>query len=219
MSKLKRVSILGFICLALPAFALVLRSELDAAAACRSARLNELDGQVHEAMYQYARCAEWNTLITGESDSAGAALIRLARAAESRGDLTKALIAWRYLRGAWLTTDHVFRIDTQPLSQANEQIARLTAQLQFHSGSPTVADRSIEQLRHDHLSLLNRRNGPGPLGGGIIFVLFLAWIGSVVWTIWSGVTKDGRFNKGTSVRGGLMIAFSFTLFCFCLNYF
>ena len=219
MNNVKRILILGLICLSVPLFALMLRAEVDAAAACRQAGLEELNGQMHEAMYQYARCAEWNTLVTDESDAAVAALIRLALAAEHDEDLANALVAWRYLRSAWLTTDHIFRFDNQTLLRANTEIARLMAQLQFRSGSPTVANRTIQQLQDDHLSLLNRRNGPGPWGGGIIFMLFVTWVGTVVWTIWFGVSKDGQLIKTTSARGGLMIAVSFTLFCFSLSYF
>ena len=219
MSTLKRIVILSLICVLIPVLALLVRAEVDAAAACRQAGLEELNGQMHDAMYHYARCAEWNTLMTDESDAAENALIRLALAAEHDDKLANALVAWRYLRSAWLATDHIFRLDKQTLLRANVEIARLTAQLQFRSGSPTVGNRTIEQLQDDHLRLLNRRNGPGPWGGGIIFVLFLTWVGTVFWTIWFGVSRDGQLIKKTSIRGGLMIAISFTLFCFSLSYF
>ena len=61
MRKFKRIFILSLICLAMPVFALMLRAEVDAAAACRQAGLEESNGKMQDAMYQYARCAEWNT--------------------------------------------------------------------------------------------------------------------------------------------------------------
>ncbi|MGB0645751.1 MAG: hypothetical protein ACPGQS_01190 [Bradymonadia bacterium] len=217
MSGLHRRFILMLVGMIAPLIVLVGRVEFGASTSCELAQQSETNGDLEEAAYQYQRCAKWNTFVTGKSDWALAQLNRMSETAEGEGKLELALLAARYIRGSQLSTDHLWRVRGEEEKTINQRIAGLTARLQYRSGALTVRGRTLPKLEADHLSLLERRNGPSPLEGTLIFILFLSWVGACAWAIWRGLSPDGRINRGPMLRALCMMTMLFGLFCLALS--
>lgn len=200
-----------------PIAALVYRVESGAKDAWTQAVQAEIDGRLDEAVYHYQRSAKWNSLITQTSEDAQDKLRSLTDTAEANGAKKLALLSQRYLRASFMSTNHLWRQDTAALGAVNRRIARLTAEVQLASGAPTIRGRTLETLTADHLTLLERRYGPTPLQGSLVFMLFLAWIGAAIWTVWRGLNADGKVNRNQLVRGALATLVLFTSFCLTLS--
>lgn len=202
----------------LPLAGLMYRVEAGGASAWAAGVEAESTGQLEDAVYEYQRSAKWNTLFSSTSTSARAKLKQIAQEAEARGATELAVLAQRYLRGALLATNHIWRSgDGGALAQINQTIARLTADIQMASGAVTIRGRSLETLTQDHLRLLERQNGPTPFEGVVVFILFVAWIGGVLWTIWHGLNAEGKIQSKALIRGSMVTVTLFLGFCFMLS--
>ena len=202
----------------LPLAGLMYRVEAGAASAWSAGVQAESIGQLEDAVYEYQRSAKWNTLFSATSPSARTKLKQIAEEAEARGATDLAVVAQRYLRGVLLATNHIWRSGNgAEVTQINQTIARLTADIQMASGAVTIRGRSLETLAQDHLRLLERQNGPTPFEGVVVFILFVAWIGSVLWTIWNGLNAEGKIHRRALLRGSLVTVILFTGFCFMLS--
>ena len=216
MGKNARIVLVTLVIL-LPVSALVYRVESGAKDAWSQAVQAEHDGRLDEAAYQYQRSAKWNSLITQTSEDAQDKLRVLSETAESNGAKRLALLSQRYLRASLMSTDHLWRSDAGELGEINRRIARLTAEVQMASGAPTIRGRTLDTLMTDHLKLLERRYGPSPLQGSLVFLLFLAWIGAAFWTIWRGLSPAGKVNRSALFRGVLTTLIFFSSFCVTLS--
>ena len=217
MSGSKRWSVLMFFGLVTPIFVLLGRVEVGASTACELARQSETKGDLEEAAFQYQQCVKWNTFITNKSDWALDQLNRISVTAEGQGELDLALLAARYSRGSVLATNHIWRLTDTENSTINQRVAELTARLQHRSGSTTVRGRSLSQLEADHRALLERRNGPSPVDGTIVFLFFVGWVSSCAWAIWRGLSPEGTVNKGPMFRAICVMIVLFGLFCLALS--
>lgn len=216
MGTQTRLLMLG-VAVLLPLGTLLYRVESGAQEAWLEAVQAESDGQIAEAAYQYQRSAKWNSVLTDTSDRAREKLSALSKIAESTGHIELALLSQRYLRGTLMATHHIWRQSDSMLMDTNRVIARLTAHIQLASGAVTIRGRTLETLTADHLKLLLRRNGPTPGQGSLVFILFLAWVGSAVWTIWRGLKADGQINRNPMIGGALATTTLFLAFCLVLS--
>ena len=213
---IRQVSLSLAICILIPLVVLIGRSEYEASEAWVAAESARASGDTREYLYQLQRCAKWNTPISDRSEHARQHLIVFAKQSSLEKRNKDALIAWRYVRGALLATDHIFRTASPEIDEINAAIAELMAAEQLQSKSITVDGRSQTELVAEHALLLSRRNGPSPWGAVVIFLTFILWVGSLFWIIRRGITKDGGVNRRPLLRGGLASTSLFACFCWAL---
>lgn len=144
-------------------------------------------GEVEEALAHALRAA---MLYAPGAPHRGAAYDRMAAIAvgsERQGNTGVALRAWRAIRGAALETRHVWHTEPKWLGLANDNLARLQAQ--GLTQEVQHADRQAAQ--QEILASLQRDETPR-IGWVIVLGvgLLLTTLG-LVWSISSGVTRDG----------------------------
>jgi hypothetical protein len=138
-----------------------------------------------------------------------AGLARIGAEAEQKGDVERALAAYRAVRSAILSTRSCYVPEADRLAAANKRIAALMAGLP----PPQMdAGKSREQLEREHLSLLEQ--DPDPKLGWTLVLLFgfAAWVtGAFTFSV-RAIDAEDRFIRREAVRWGAMIVVGFALF-------
>src|SRR6185436_10251181 len=110
--------------------------------------------------------------------------------AERRGDGELALSAYRAIRASIMATRSFYVPERKRLEAADERIASLMAAL---PPPPMDAGKSREQLRKEHLSLLQAEPGPSVLWSFVLLFGFGAWVaGAFAFTL-RAIDENDRF--------------------------
>jgi len=190
---LKACVISGFV-VAVPTLRAVYSGEMDIAASTDALYA----GDPHEAVVRARRAAGWYAPGAPHVRVAYERLIALAEAAEERGQLELAMLAWQGVRSAatetrWLTTPHAAHLD-----QANREIARLQSGAPRPPGTAREPASSIERTQ---LATLAQRHGPRTSWVIALTAAFSSWALGLFWVLRKGVDPAGRLSWRRSAPG------------------
>lgn len=167
------------------------------------------EGDVDAAIVHYRRAARWYAPLSPYHVQALAGLGRIGAEAEQKGELERALTAYRAVRSAILSTRSFYVPEEARLSAANKRIAALMAGLP----PPQMdAGKSREQLEREHLALLEHDPDP-KLGWTLLLLLgFAAWVSGAFAFSVRAIDGEDRFIRREALRWGAVIAVGFALF-------
>jgi hypothetical protein len=173
------------------------RSELAQADAALASK--DLDS----AIVHYRRAARWYAPLSPYHVQALQHLATLGSQAEAQGDVERALSAYRSLRGAILATRSLYVPEPARLTAANQRIALLMAGLP----PPGMdAGKSREQLRREHLALLEVVPGPNVFWTVVLLAGFACWVASAfVFSVRAIDDEDRWVTKEARTWGGLIV--------------
>lgn len=124
------------------------------------------------AIVHLRRAARWYAPLSPYHARALRLLWQQGEQAERAGEQESALLAYRAVRGAILATRSLYVPERALLTAANERIASLMA----HQEVPGVdAGKSPEQLRGEHLALLEPIPGPNVFWSCVVLFGFVCW--------------------------------------------
>lgn len=156
-----------------------------------------------EAIVHYRRAALWYEPINPWCVAALDGLAGIARRAERRGELDRALAAWRAIRGSILGTRSFYTPRPARLHAANRRIAALMAK------QPRPAQdiaKTEPALAREHLRLLERDDAPSTFWAIVLLAGFFGWIGAAFAFIYRGLDADGHLVRPAAVRwAGLVL--------------
>lgn len=184
------------------------RGELQQGDALREA------GDPAGAIVHYRRAAKWYAPGNPFCVEAMDALAGIAGEVEAEQP-ELALSAWRSIRGALMGARSFYVPHPERLAMANDHIATLMA----HQPAPPIdAGKSPEELRAEHLALLEQMPGPS-LGWTLVLLFgFFVWVGSAFALATKGFDAEGRVQRLPAMRFGALIAFGFGLFVLGLRF-
>jgi hypothetical protein len=156
-------------------------------------------GDSTEAMTQWRRAARWYAPGAPHVVDAYERLETLAKAAEEKDDRKTALDAWRAVRSSILATRSFYTPFPDRLVHANERIAALMAKADTAHGTE-------EERRQFHYELLARDDSPRVGWALLALAGFAAWVGGGFWFARRGVGEDGKLERRTAARAGVLIA-------------
>lgn len=175
-----------------------------------TAQLRETDRRA--AIVQARRAAAWYVPFASHVDEAYRELRSLALAAEREGDRETALMAWRAIRSASMTTRWLVEPHRREREEADAALARLAAE-GSRGASGELSARDLERI---HASALAREEAPRT---GWVLVLLLgtvAWFGGVAWFARDGLTREGRLVPKAAALPALVAVLGFGLFATAL---
>lgn len=166
---------------------------------------NDLDGSV----LHYRRAARWYAPGSPYHVSALDQLLRIGREAEARAEVERALSAYRAARGAIMAARSFYVPEAARLQAANERIAVLMSE----QPAPGMdAGKSREQLRAEHLALLQRAPGPSVLWTLVLLLGFASWIGAAFAFSMRAIDEHDRWVLPEARKWGAVIVLGFGLF-------
>jgi hypothetical protein len=130
-------------------------------------------------------------------------LVAIAVGAEAAGQAEIAQTAWRAVRGAALETRHVHVPHAEELERANENLARLQAQVSVASRPATGGALRARYARA--LGELEREHGPSTAWTAALLLGYALCACGLAWLAWRGVSREGGL-VWSSGRYGLVIA-------------
>ena len=179
------------------------RAELAEADALHAA--HDRDG----AIVHYRRAARWYAPGSPYHLRALERLTRIAADAERAGDRERALTAYRSVRGAIMATRSLYIPEQQLLASTNQRIAALMSELP----PPGMdAGKSREQLRREHLALLEQLPGPDPFWTCVLLCGFFGWISAAFVFSVRAIDERDRWVPREALRWGAAIGLGFGLF-------
>lgn len=150
-----------------------------------------------EAIVHYRRAALWYAPINPWHGAALDGLTRIARRAERRSEIERALAAWRAIRGSLLGTRSFYTPSPGRLHAANRRIAALMAK----QARPAQDQAKTEPaLAREHLALLERDEAPSVAWSIVLLAGFFGWIGAAFAFIYRGLDAEGRLVRPVAVR-------------------
>jgi hypothetical protein len=164
---------------------------------------------VETAIVHYRRAARWYAPGSPYHVEALAKLGAIAGKAEQTGDRELALSAYRAIRGAIMSTRSFYVPERVRLEAANQRIAALMAEL---PAPPMDAGKSREQLRREHLALLQQDPGPDVLWTLVLLVGFFSWVLGAFAFTQRAIDDEDRFVGREALRWGAVIVVGFGLF-------
>jgi len=179
------------------------RSELRTADDFRS------HGDLEAALVHYRRAARWYAPGSPYHGEALQKLGAMGAQAEQRGDKELALSAYRAVRSAIMSTRSFYIPERARLRAADERIASLMAE---QPQPPMDAGKSREQLRKEHLALLEAEPGPSVLWSCVLLLGFFAWVGGAFAFTLRAIDAEDRFIPREVLRWGTLIVLGFGLF-------
>jgi hypothetical protein len=179
------------------------RSELHAGDRYRA------QGDVEAAIVHYRRAARWYAPGSPYHVDALRKLGVIAAGAEQRGDAELALSAYRAIRAAIMSTRSFYIPEKARLSAADERIASLMAAM---PPPPMDAGKSREQLRREHLALLQADPDPSLLWTLVLLFGFGLWVASAFAFTLRAIDAEDHFVPREAWRWGALIAVGFGLF-------
>ena len=201
---LRALCLLGLI---LGSFAL--RVVTSSASELRAGDAYRARGEVEAALIHYRRAARWYAPGSPYHVEALGKLGTIGAEAEQRNDVDLALAAYRAIRAAIMSTRSFYVPEAERLRAADERIASLMAAL---PPPPMDAGKSREQLRAEHLALLQADPGPSTGWSLVLLAGFALWVGSAFAFALRAVDEHDRFVRREVVRWGSLIALGFGLF-------
>jgi hypothetical protein len=166
-------------------------------------------GEIEAALIHYRRAARWYAPGSPYHVDALGRLGQIGAGAEQKGDVDLALAAYRAIRAAIMSTRSFYVPEAERLDAADQRIAVLMASL-----PPPAMDagKSREQLRTEHLALLQADPGPSPLWSLVLLLGFALWVASAFVFTLRAVDEHDRFVRREVLRWGSLIAVGFGLF-------
>ena len=182
-----------------------------ASAASELERAGELEREsdVVSAVVHYRRAVRWYAPLSPYHARALVALARIGAEAERAGDPELALSAYRAIRSGILSTRSFYTPETERLSAANARIADLMAAA---PPPPIDAGKSRDQLRAEHLALLQADNGPD-LGWTLVLLAgFGLWVFGAFMFSLRALDDEERYIPAQVRRWGAVIAVGLCMF-------
>ena len=178
------------------------RAVLEARAEAARADVALATGDLDEAIVRLRNTARWYAPFNFYASDALTRLLRLAEAAEARGEHPRALTAYRGVHAAIYATRSFYTPHAELLAQADEHIAALMA---AEPPAPVEGQRSPEQRKADYLTLL-RPTQPSLFGVVLAIGGLVTWVGSAVAFLTWGVDGEGRALRRLGRRSiGLLL--------------
>lgn len=159
------------------------------------------------------RAARWRMPGFTHDDEALAQLMRVGEAAQTRGDWTEALAAFREVRRAILGTRAWGVPHRETFDLANERIATLMAERE--AADHTDAGGQGDPYAY-HLQLLQAQPGPDPVRGNLAALAFLTWLLSSAAFVARGIDAKGRLVPRRATRWGAAVLVSLVAWCVLL---
>lgn len=209
MSRAARYALRAVLIAALLLAAVMMRVVAAARAELEIAEKHAGEGDLDAAVVHYRRAARWYAPLSPYHVQALAGLARIGAEAEQKGDVERALTAYRAVRSAVLSTRSFYVPEAERLAAANKRIAALMAGLP----PPQMdAGKSRDQLEREHLALLSQ--DPDPKLGWTLVLLFgfAAWVAGAFAFSVRAIDAEERFIRREAVRWGAMIVVGFALF-------
>jgi hypothetical protein len=189
--------------------AVAVRVVTSAAEELRRGEQFEVRGDLEGAVVAYRRAARWYAPLSPYHVRALDKLAAIGASAEHAGDSARALSAYRAIRGAILAARSVYVPESARLDAANQRIAALMAS---EPPPPMDAGKSREELRLEHLALLEADPGPS-VGWTLVLLLgFASWVAGAFAFTQRAIDADDRFVPREARRWGALIALGFGLF-------
>jgi hypothetical protein len=166
-------------------------------------------GELEAAVVHYRRAARWYAPGSPFHVEALGKLGAIGAQAEATGDGELALSAYRAIRSAIMATRSFYVPERPRLQAADERIASLMA---AQPPPPMDAGKSREQLRREHLALLEADPGPKLLWTLVLLLGFGVWVASAFAFTLRAIDEQDRFVPREALRWGTLIAVGFGLF-------
>jgi hypothetical protein len=189
--------------------AFTVRVVTSAAAELREAERYRASGDLEAAVVHYRRAARWYAPGSPFHVRALSHLGAIGAQAEQRGDSELALSAYRAIRAAIMSARSFYIPEQARLRAANERIASLMA---AQPAPPMDAGKSHEQLRREHLALLEADPSPKVLWTLVLLFGFAAWVGGAFAFTLRAIDADDRFIPREALRWTAVIVVGFGLF-------
>ena len=192
--------------------AMSLRVVTSAKQELREAQAADDANDLAAAVVHLRRAARWYAPLSPFHVRALDALERIGAAAETRSDPEMALMAFRAMRSAILSARSFYTPEPERLDRANQAIARLMAALP----PPQMdASKSREQLRLEHLALLQATHAPNVFWTLVLLLGFATWVGGAFAFCAKALDASHRLLVPEAWRWGTVVLFG--LGCFVLG--
>ncbi len=179
------------------------RQELQAADALLAQK--DVDG----AIIHYRRAARWYAPGSPYHVEALQRLAEIARDAEASSDVDRALRAERAIRAAIMATRSFYVPERARLQTADEHIAALMAE----QPAPGMdAGKSKDQIRREHLALLEHDPGPNVFWTLVLLSGFAAWVSAAFVFSVRAIDEQDRWVPDQARKWGAVIVLGFGLF-------
>jgi hypothetical protein len=150
-----------------------------------------------EAIVHYRRAALWYAPVNPWCVAALDGLSGIAKRAERRGEIDRALAAWRAIRGGVLGTRSFYTPTPGRLRAANRHIAALMAKQPRPAQDVSKTEAA---LAREHLALLERNDAPSVFWSVVLLAGFFGWIGAAFAFIYRGLDAEGRLVRPLAAR-------------------
>ncbi len=166
-------------------------------------------GELDAAVVHYRRAARWYAPGSPYVTAALERLREIATESEREGELELSLAAWRGVRSAIMSTRSFYVPHPERLAIANAHIAELMA---AQEPPPIDADKPREQIRAEHLELLEATPGPSVGWTLVLLIGFASWVGGAFAFASRALDEEDRLVRPAALRYGALIVLGFTLF-------
>jgi hypothetical protein len=166
-------------------------------------------GEIETAIVHYRRAASWYAPGNPHVVDALTDLAEIGGAAEDEGDVERALLAYRSIRGAILTTRSTYTPHQDRLARANQRIAALMA---AEDPPPMDAGKTQTELEAEHLALLTETRRPSVLWSLVLIAGFLAWVFGAFAFAARAIDEEDRIVVGPARLWGTTVVIGFGLF-------
>ena len=194
--------------------AFTVRVLTSAAAELRTADQYRARGELEGAVVHYRRAARWYAPGSPFHVQALSRLGSIGAQAEQRGDSELALSAYRGVRAAIMSARSFYTPEQARLRAADERIASLMAAL---PAPPMDARKSREQLRREHLALLEANSDPSLFWTLVLLAGFAAFVGGAFAFIRHAIDAQDHFVPRQALRWSAVIVVGFGLFLLGLS--
>lgn len=166
-------------------------------------------GDLDGAIVHYRRAARWYAPFSPYHVTALDGLAKIAVEAEQKGEVERALSAYRAVRGSIMATRSFYVPEQARLRAANTRIAALMAELP----PPGMdAGKSKAQIEREHLALLSQMPGPSVLWTLVLLVGFFGWVSAAFAFSVRAIDEQDRWVMPEARKWGTLIALGFGLF-------
>ena len=192
IEKMKRLGLIAGV-VALVLAPLLVRTAVDGRAELARADEAGEAGDRDAEIRHLGRAARFRLPLAQHDDQAINQLHALAVDAQSAGEITTSLTAWRELRSALIGTRTLDVPEPELLAEANAEIVELMVEEARASNRPIARDRWAEELEQDlqprHRTLLAALS-------------FAAWLVSCIGFLARGIDAKGRLIPRPALRWG-----------------
>ena len=205
LRTLIRIAVMAALVLAV----LVTRVVSSASAELHKADLLLAEGDIDGSIVHYRRAARWYAPGSPFHVAALTKLAALGAQAERKGETDRALSAYRAIRSAIMSARSFYTPEPKRLRFADRKIAELMASL---PPPPIDAGKSREQLRAEHLALLESGNGPNIFWTWVVLLGFIGWVGGAYAFTIRAIDDQDRLVWSEVRRWGAVVVIGFGLF-------